>query len=158
MQLLLCLSLLSCVAGVFSYCDIGFCKQNETCCSAESPEDWRCCPYPDAVCCADQLHCCPKGTECDIETGACFPQEVVKSDDIQKRMGLVDEPASDIVDAQIRCDKDFSCPKWSTCCELLNGKYGCCPLSNAVCCPDKIHCCSANERCDASSRYCVGAS
>lgn len=36
----------------------------------------------------------------------------------------------------------------STCCELLDGKYGCCPLENAVCCDDHIHCCPQTAKCE----------
>jgi hypothetical protein len=26
---------------------------------------------PDAVCCEDKVHCCPKDTTCDVAAGAC---------------------------------------------------------------------------------------
>lgn len=44
------------------------------------------------------------------------------------------------------------CPKTifseSTCCQVPDGSYGCCPLPNAVCCDDHIHCCSHGYVCN----------
>ena len=34
---------------------------SETCCPLPEGEGWGCCPYPNAVCCHDRLHCCPQG-------------------------------------------------------------------------------------------------
>ena len=39
------------------------------------------------------------------------------------------------------------CPNGYTCCPITNGKYGCCPFSNAVCCADKKHCCPSGFSC-----------
>ena len=33
------------------------------------------------------------------------------------------------------------CPSGTTCCQLSSGEYGCCPIPNAVCCNDHLHCC-----------------
>ncbi|GIY95458.1 progranulin [Caerostris extrusa] len=44
----------------------------------------------------------------------------------------------------------FQCPDSATCCQLINKSYGCCPLENAVCCDDHIHCCPANTKCAPS--------
>ena len=30
-----------------------------------------CCPLDHAVCCDDRLHCCPQGTKCEMDKGAC---------------------------------------------------------------------------------------
>ena len=30
-----------------------------------------CCPFEDAVCCEDKLHCCPNGYKCDLAKGKC---------------------------------------------------------------------------------------
>ena len=32
--------------------------------------------------------------------------------------------------------------------------YGCCPLKNAVCCPDLLHCCPEGTRCDPEQITC----
>jgi hypothetical protein len=43
------------------------CPGTETCCKA--PKGFGCCPYKNASCCADQIHCCPNGYACG--TGYC---------------------------------------------------------------------------------------
>merc|ERR1712080_389249 len=57
---------------------------------------------------------------------------------------------------RIHCpDPDFSCDDTQTCCELNTGGYGCCPLgSDAVCCPDKEHCCPHGTVCDVAGGSC----
>ena len=33
---------------------------------------WACCPLPDATCCDDKEHCCPRDLPvCDVEAGKC---------------------------------------------------------------------------------------
>ena len=33
---------------------------------------WACCPLPDATCCEDKAHCCPRDLPvCDVEAGRC---------------------------------------------------------------------------------------
>lgn len=39
------------------------------------------------------------------------------------------------------------CPDGYTCCLDVYGRYNCCPLKNAVCCPDHINCCPYNYVC-----------
>jgi len=46
------------------------CEGEETCCLMAGGE-YGCCPYSDASCCADLLHCCPSGTICDPSTAQC---------------------------------------------------------------------------------------
>ena len=41
-----------------------------TCCELSSG-GYGCCPFPRAVCCSDDLHCCPEGTTCDVASGTC---------------------------------------------------------------------------------------
>ena len=42
----------------------------------------------------------------------------------------------------INCpDGRSSRPSGDTCCLLSSNGYGCCPLTNAVCCNDGVHCC-----------------
>ena len=45
------------------------CPSSTTCCQISSA--YGCCPYPDAVCCADKIHCCPNGYKCDVQAGRC---------------------------------------------------------------------------------------
>jgi len=47
-----------------------------------------------------------------------------------------------------------SCPDDSTCCHLHDGSYGCCPIKNAVCCQDSVHCCPAGYSCDVIKGVC----
>ena len=49
----------------------------------------------------------------------------------------------------------FECPDGTTCCPLGGGAYGCCPIPNAVCCSDKIHCCPSGYTCDVSAGTCM---
>ena len=37
-----------------------------------SPAGIGCCPYPDATCCADKMHCCPHGMSCDVKGARCI--------------------------------------------------------------------------------------
>ena len=46
------------------------------------------------------------------------------------------------------CPDGSFCPGAETCCILASGKYGCCPISNATCCPDKLHCCPGVYTCN----------
>merc|ERR1711957_758763 len=46
------------------------CPGNTTCCM--SPQGTvGCCPYENASCCSDGLHCCPNGYTCDLAKGQC---------------------------------------------------------------------------------------
>lgn len=47
-----------------------------------------------------------------------------------------------------------SCPDDSTCCRLHDGSYGCCPIKNAVCCQDSVHCCPGGFSCDVVKGVC----
>ena len=47
-----------------------------------------------------------------------------------------------------------SCPDDSTCCPLQDGSYGCCPIKNAVCCQDSVHCCPGGFSCDVVKGVC----
>ena len=46
------------------------------------------------------------------------------------------------------------CSDGETCCVLSSGLYGCCPLTNAVCCSDREHCCPNGYTCDVSTGTC----
>ncbi|XP_054463078.1 granulin a [Anoplopoma fimbria] len=50
--------------------DTTSCQDGETCCRT-SATSWGCCPYANAVCCSDMLHCCPTGYTCD-DTAGCI--------------------------------------------------------------------------------------
>ena len=52
-------------------------------------------------------------------------------------------------------DGKTSCPVSSTCCHLSNGSFGCCPIQNAVCCEDSLHCCPGGYKCDVTKGVCM---
>uniref|UniRef100_A0A3Q3WGW6 Granulins domain-containing protein n=1 Tax=Mola mola TaxID=94237 RepID=A0A3Q3WGW6_MOLML len=64
------------------------------------------------------------------------------------------EAAAPLISIKVNCDDRSQCPKHTTCCQLDSGKWGCCPLQNAVCCPDKQHCCPHGYTCDPTSTSC----
>lgn len=123
------------------------CPDSFTCCLLTSG-DYGCCPYPEATCCSDHLHCCPSNTICDLEHQVC-------------RSGETNVPLLKKIAAQpndVVCpDKKTACPDQTTCCEMTNGTYGCCPMPNAVCCSDHVHCCPAGTECDLVHSTCVSA-
>ena len=47
-----------------------------------------------------------------------------------------------------------SCHDDSTCCALSNGSFGCCPIQNAVCCGESVHCCPDGYTCDVIKGVC----
>ena len=57
-------------------CDAGSaeCPDGSTCCKLPSGK-WGCCPYENAVCCSDHLHCCPECTTCDVSQGKCLSKD-----------------------------------------------------------------------------------
>lgn len=55
------------------------------------------------------------------------------------------------------CQDGNVCRDSETCCEVIDGSFGCCDYQNAVCCSDKIHCCPGNKKCDVDRMKCVNA-
>ena len=50
------------------------CPEKYTCCNqtmGNGGDEWRCCPYENAVCCEKVNSCCPKEYTCNIETKTC---------------------------------------------------------------------------------------
>ncbi|XP_047234054.1 granulin b isoform X1 [Girardinichthys multiradiatus] len=121
------------------------CPDAFTCCLLTSGE-YGCCPHPEATCCNDHLHCCPSNTTCDLEHGVC-------------KSGEADLPLTKKIPAvsrNVECpDKKSFCPDLTTCCQMTNGSFGCCPMPNAVCCSDHIHCCPSGTKCDIPHSACV---
>ncbi|XP_038562642.1 granulin a [Micropterus salmoides] len=127
------------------------CPERTTCCFMVSSKKWGCCPLPEAVCCADGNHCCPTHYKCNEKETSCVKGEVV----IPWYTKL---PATTSIQAEssaVQCDDDQKqCPEHTTCCQLPTGEWGCCPLPNAVCCPDKEHCCPQGYTCNSASNSC----
>ncbi|XP_026207191.1 granulin b [Anabas testudineus] len=123
------------------------CPDGYTCCLLTGG-DYGCCPFPEATCCSDHVHCCPGGTICDLEHQVCKSGET--SIPLSKKIPSIPN--------DILCpDKKSLCPDQTTCCKMVNGSYGCCPMPNAVCCLDHIHCCPAGTQCDLSQGTCVSS-
>ncbi|XP_038610544.1 progranulin isoform X3 [Tachyglossus aculeatus] len=126
------------------------CPDSYTCCRLPSGQ-WGCCPFPEAVCCPDHQHCCPRGYTCNAELNTCdkggraLPWSVKISAQPAPRAG------------DVRCDDRSSCPDGNTCCSLGFGQWGCCPYPEAVCCPDHIHCCPHGFTCISDGQCQQGA-
>ncbi|NWZ98021.1 GRN protein, partial [Nesospiza acunhae] len=118
------------------------CPDGATCCQL-SPTQYGCCPLQNAVCCSDGQHCCPQGTTCDLIHSTCTSLG-----------GSAPQPALPTA-GDIKCDERTSCPDGNTCCRLSSGAWGCCPLEQAVCCPDLVHCCPQGYTCDPEGGSCL---
>ncbi|XP_012684190.2 granulin b isoform X2 [Clupea harengus] len=131
------------------------CPDRTTCCLMKSG-GYGCCPYPSAVCCSDQLHCCPNNTTCDLEHKMCASSHTQKHTPLAPKLPallLNRRPAKEVI-----CpDKLTTCPDGTTCCALNTRSYGCCPMPKAVCCSDQMHCCPEGTSCDLKNSTCVSA-
>jgi len=146
------------------------CPDGSTCCQLASGQ-FGCCPQPKAVCCSDHVHCCPTGYTCDVSAGTCskghlampwslktlaFPrvQEKALDAEVQQEKKHALKAFPSFVQ-YIRCPGGKSqCPDGATCCELKTGKFGCCPVAQAECCSDGVHCCPKNYVCHDFSGTC----
>ncbi|KAK2833033.1 hypothetical protein Q5P01_016922 [Channa striata] len=126
------------------------CPRDTTCCFMASAKKWGCCPLPQAVCCNDGNHCCPKDYKCNDQRTSCIKGEVVIPwyTKLPATTGIQAHPSTE------RCDDLNQCPQHTTCCQLSPGQWGCCPLPNAVCCPEKEHCCPEGFTCNIASKTC----
>uniref|UniRef100_A0A8C3QR52 Granulin precursor n=1 Tax=Cyanoderma ruficeps TaxID=181631 RepID=A0A8C3QR52_9PASS len=118
------------------------CPDGATCCQL-SPTQYGCCPLQNAVCCSDKQHCCPQGTTCDLTHSTCTS--------LRASAPLASLPTA----RDVKCDERTSCPNGNTCCRLISGAWGCCPLEQAVCCPDHVHCCPQGYTCDPKGGSCL---
>ncbi|MEQ2162654.1 hypothetical protein GOODEAATRI_022090 [Goodea atripinnis] len=106
-----------------------------------------------AVCCKDHLHCCPNGTVCNLATSMC---------DHPSGPALIPllpiTPAFHLLAENSKCDESTSCPGEATCCKTASGEWACCPLLEAVCCDDHIHCCPHGMVCNLEAETCDDSS
>ncbi|XP_068387065.1 progranulin [Eschrichtius robustus] len=123
------------------------CPDDYTCCRLLSGA-WGCCPFAQAVCCEDHVHCCPAGFRCDTEKGTC-EQGARRVPWMRKAPAHVSLPDPRAVENDVPCDNVTSCPSSNTCCRLTSGEWGCCPIPEAVCCSDHQHCCPQGYTCVA---------
>uniref|UniRef100_A0A8B9N094 Granulin precursor n=1 Tax=Accipiter nisus TaxID=211598 RepID=A0A8B9N094_9AVES len=123
------------------------CPDGNTCCRLSSGA-WGCCPLEEAICCPDHVHCCPQGYTCDPAGGSCLQEGGRRLPWVQKTPALTRGK-------DVQCDEETSCPDGNTCCRLSSGTWGCCPLEQAVCCPDHVHCCPQGYTCDPAGGNCL---
>ncbi|XP_062936998.1 progranulin isoform X1 [Cynocephalus volans] len=121
------------------------CPDGYTCCRLQSGA-WGCCPFTQAVCCEDHIHCCPAGYRCDTEKSTC-EQGTNQVPWIEKVPAHLSLPGAQAMERNVPCDNFTSCPPSQTCCQLMSGEWGCCPIPEAVCCSDHQHCCPQGYRC-----------
>jgi hypothetical protein len=63
------------------------------------------------------------------------------------------------VAADVDCGGGASCPTGNTCCRNGSGGFSCCPVVDASCCPDYVHCCPPEHPvCDLSTGSCTARS
>uniref|UniRef100_A0A672LR92 Granulins-like n=1 Tax=Sinocyclocheilus grahami TaxID=75366 RepID=A0A672LR92_SINGR len=60
--------------------------------------------------------------------------------------------------SDVPCNDTAACPDGTTygntCCKTQEGGWACCPLPEAVCCDDFIHCCSHGTTCNVAAGSC----
>jgi len=133
-------------------CPSNTCPSGATCCEL-SDGSFGCCPYVNALCCSDRLHCCPSGYACDLQSGQCNKNAGF--------VGIAGQTGEDSLKLEtVKPSPDASCPAGTcpsgdTCCQLSDGSFGCCPYPNADCCTDHAHCCPNGYTCDLSTGQCV---
>ncbi|XP_034425893.1 granulin b isoform X2 [Hippoglossus hippoglossus] len=125
------------------------CPKDMTCCFMDRTHQWGCCPLPKAVCCSDGDHCCPSGHTCEHQRSACSRGSHAVP--WFTKLSAVAEPGA-VTD--VKCDDKSSCATGTTCCKLLTGEWGCCPLVKAVCCADHEHCCPQGYTCNMQTGTC----
>ncbi|CAN7997268.1 unnamed protein product [Ixodes hexagonus] len=144
--------------GNYVTCGTGeyLCPDDFTCCKSGNL-DYNCCPLPNAVCCYDGQHCCPSGTSCDLSQGQCTldarVESGVKASLLKPARQLGDERAG----IHVCPDDKRECSDDATCCQMPKGAWGCCPLPNASCCKDLLHCCPQGLEC-AAGGFCTKVS
>lgn len=126
------------------------CPDDYTCCRLQSGA-WGCCPFVQAVCCDDHVHCCPSGFHCDTGKGTCL-QGSHRVAWMEKTAARVRLHRPQAVETDVPCDNVTRCPPNNTCCRLESGEWGCCPVPEGVCCPDHQHCCPQGYTCTAEGR------
>ncbi|XP_049522714.1 LOW QUALITY PROTEIN: progranulin-like [Dermacentor silvarum] len=136
--------------------DGAYCQDTQTCCLLTSGR-YGCCPYVHAECCSDHSSCCPEGYHCKVSTKQCIHATsnhtfaaAQKVDSIVPQLGALSPPVSD----GITCPDGHKCLSGQTCCQVKSGKYGCCPLPEAVCCSDHRTCCPKGYQCRVATQMC----
>ena len=123
------------------------CPGGDTCCPRGG--QYGCCPLVNATCCSDGQHCCPSGFSCIGNSCERRSDDFVNTFVSTSIKSVGSRPQS--VKNVICPDQQSQCPDSNTCCSIGGGKYGCCPVVDAVCCPGGLSCCRAGYSCDQDS-------
>eukprot|EP01136_Pigoraptor_vietnamica_P008797 Opistho-1_new@44609 len=129
------------------------CQDGQTCCQL-ADGSYGCCPQADATCCDDHEHCCPSGYECDLSYGICVPKDLSFIDARPVALAKAEKKAKPAGLKSVPCGATgYACDDGTTCC-YQSGRYMCCPMVNAVCCGDLVHCCPQGYYCDLTGGSC----
>nr|XP_023691518.1 granulins-like isoform X2 [Paramormyrops kingsleyae] len=129
--------------------DTSACPDDSTCCKTTTGK-WACCPLPEAVCCDDHVHCCPHGTKCNPAGTSC--DNSTSSIPWLEKLPPINRQSAK--GQNVPCDDTSACPDDTTCCKTTTGKWGCCPMPEAVCCEDGEHCCPSGYKCNVERTTC----
>ncbi|XP_037508629.1 progranulin [Rhipicephalus sanguineus] len=123
-----------------SLSDNAVCPAGHTCCMTtptKKTTNYSCCPFRNAVCCADGKHCCPAQSTCQPTTGRCSYDDAAEAPE-KATHETIPTTSRKAVPAECRdevCTTSFSRNTIRTC---PPGYYQC---SNPVyCCPDDFLC------------------
>jgi len=132
---------------------------------------WGCCPFARATCCLDHATCCPGGEKCVTTTDGkamCTDHRSAMMDSLLEKaskpqQNLVPSPKMKMVPATYVPENPLpsylNCPApTQTLCNSMGSTFlfGCCPLTNAVCCPDHATCCPSGMECAKEGAMCAG--
>ncbi|KAK1172894.1 progranulin-like [Acipenser oxyrinchus oxyrinchus] len=151
------------VSGSITCPDGTMCSDHSTCC--KTLNGYECCPVPEAVCCSDQYHCCPKSYTCNFQTKMCDKTGFKESIPMVKKIPAEDQSkpvevnqfisVSSAGSSLVFCDNYFFCNDGTSCCRHHTGLWYCCPFPLAFCCSDGNHCCPYGFHCDVTSTQCL---
>lgn len=89
---------------------------------------YGCCPLPEAICCSDKTHCCPKGSKCNLAEGTCETSSAYEIQWFQKEKAQKFEPNAEeltILMSPLICRDNTTCDARATCCLQEDNSYGC---------------------------------
>ncbi|NXW90177.1 GRN protein, partial [Alopecoenas beccarii] len=111
---------------------------------------------PQDVPCAGRHRCCPQGSRCSADGESCVTSAGTRGSHrvggtrVGLRRGTRGAPRA------VPCpDGQSECPDNATCCVTTSGAWGCCPMPQASCCADRVHCCPHGTVCDLAHGRCL---
>ncbi|NWH67453.1 GRN protein, partial [Geococcyx californianus] len=110
---------------------------------------------PQAVCCGDHQHCCPRGYTCNVASGSCEkllgPPILLGAPNSPPRAPTPPpallRAATTHPGATVPCDAAHSCHSGQQCCRSHGRTWGCCPFAQGSCCSAGRSCCPVGSRC-----------